>query len=154
MTYTHSWATPLGEAVARCNDKGLIYLMIGDEKAEKSEFIHPILKQAEQELSEYFDKKRTQFSVPLDPKGTDFQKKVWQALCRIPHGKTCNYQDIAQEISDKNASRAVGSACGANPILIMIPCHRVIQKSGKIGHFSAGLNKKSELLKLEGFLKS
>ncbi len=152
MIYSHFWNTPLGIAHARCNENGLTYLMIDDQDAhmEKTDFIHPILKQAQQELNEYFEKKCMQFTVPIDPEGTNFQKQVWQALRRIPHGHTCNYQDIAKEIADQNASRAVGSACGANPILIIIPCHRVIQKSGKIGNFSAGLGKKTTLLKLEG----
>ena len=142
----------MGIAHARCNENGLTYLMIDDQNVqmEKTDFIHPILRQAQQELNEYFEKKRMNFTVSIDPEGTNFQKQVWQALQHIPHGHTCNYQDIAKEISDQNASRAVGSACGANPILIIIPCHRVIQKSGKIGNFSAGLAKKTALLKLEG----
>lgn len=149
MQYNYSWQTALGQITAQCNDTGLTSLLFHQETVPESSDIHPILKQAQEELDEYFAGKRQNFTVPLAPQGTEFQLKVWEALRTIPYGKTYNYVDIAEKIAHLQASRAVGSACGANPIIIMIPCHRVIQKSGKIGNFTGGVNIKVSLLDLE-----
>lgn len=90
------------------------------------------------------------FDVPLDLKGTDFQQSVWQALLRIPHGETCAYSDIAARIGKTSAVRAVGAAIGANPALIVVPCHRVVGKNGGLTGFRGGMIAKAELLRLEG----
>lgn len=111
-----------------------------------------ILRQAEKELTEYFEGKRTEFTVPLAPKGTDFQHRVWEALSEIPFGMTWTYGEVAEMIGNKNASRAVGGAVGKNPILIMIPCHRVIAADGKPGGFSVGLDIKKCLHEIEGII--
>lgn len=117
---------------------------VDDEKAMK------IISHTITELQEYFDGKLTQFSVPLAPKGTAFQHSVWQALSDIEYGKACSYADIANKIQNPKAVRAVGAANGANPIAIIVPCHRVIGKSGKLTGYAYGLEMKGFLLTLEG----
>lgn len=101
------------------------------------------------QLDEYFEGKRREFSVPLAPKGTLFQHSVWSALCTIGYADTCSYGDIASHIGKPKASRAVGAANGANPLPIIIPCHRVIGASGKLTGFGGGLPTKDWLLSHE-----
>ena len=101
------------------------------------------------QLDEYFAGKRTNFELNISPKGTEFQKKVWAELLKIPYGKTKSYQEIAEAVGKPNAQRAVGSACNKNPILLIIPCHRVISKTGKLTGFACGVDRKEQLLKLE-----
>ena len=113
---------------------------------------HPILLRAQQQLSEYFAGKRRIFDLPLAFYGTDFQMKVWNALLSIPYGETRSYKDIAQQIGNEKAVRAVGAANGRNPISIIAPCHRVIGASGKLVGFAGGLDKKQVLLELEQLL--
>lgn len=108
-----------------------------------------ILGQAFQQLEEYFSGKRTRFSLPLDLQGTPFQLKVWQALQNIPYGKTVSYTDIAKQIGNPKAVRAVGGANGKNPVCIIVPCHRVIAADGSIGGYSGELAMKRKLLALE-----
>ncbi|NKB46975.1 MAG: methylated-DNA--[protein]-cysteine S-methyltransferase [Legionellales bacterium] len=110
----------------------------------------PVLQQAVAQLTEYFNGERTTFTLPLAPTGTPFQQTVWQTLQTIPYGITWSYQQLAQAIGNSNASRAVGSANGKNPISIIIPCHRVIRASGNLGGYAGGLDKKTRLLTLEG----
>jgi len=90
------------------------------------------------------------FDIPLHLQGTPFQKRVWSELTKIPFGETRSYQDIAKAVGSPSASRAVGSACGKNPIPIVVPCHRVISKSGGLGGYSGGLDLKKALLEIEG----
>ena len=101
------------------------------------------------QLNEYFAGERTKFELNVSSKGTEFQKKVWAELLKIPYGKTKSYQEIAEMIGNPNAQRAVGSACNKNPILLIIPCHRVISKTGKLTGFACGVDRKEQLLKLE-----
>ncbi|HQR43437.1 MAG TPA: methylated-DNA--[protein]-cysteine S-methyltransferase [Gemmatales bacterium] len=110
---------------------------------------HRILEQCIEELTEYFAGVRDTFEVPLKPVGTQFQQKVWEGLLHIPYGHTWSYEQLANHIGQPTASRAVGLANGANPIAIMIPCHRVIQKSGQLGGYGGGLWRKQRLLDLE-----
>jgi methylated-DNA-[protein]-cysteine S-methyltransferase len=110
---------------------------------------HPILIEAERQLSEYFAGKRTRFDLPLQPDGTEFQKKVWRALREIPFGKTKSYLDLARAISSPKASRAVGAANGKNPLSIVVPCHRVVGADGALTGFAGGLATKAALLTLE-----
>lgn len=109
-----------------------------------------VLKRAESELDEYFAGKLKAFSLKLNPCGTAFQKSVWEFLKTIPYGKTLSYQDEARQMGNDKLTRAVASANGANPIMIFIPCHRVISKSGELGGFSGKLELKRFLLDLEG----
>ena len=108
-----------------------------------------ILKRAVSELTEYLEGKRKRFAVPLDAKGTLFQKQVWAELMKIPYGQTCSYRDIAKRLKNSNAVRAVGSANGRNPLCIIVPCHRVIAASGQLGGYSGGMEIKTRLLELE-----
>lgn len=107
------------------------------------------LLEARGELEAYFRGELTTFSTPLAPQGTPFQRKVWEALCSIPYGETTSYGEIARRIDAPGASRAVGAACRANPVAIMIPCHRVVGKSGDLTGYAGGLLIKKFLLRLE-----
>jgi methylated-DNA-[protein]-cysteine S-methyltransferase len=107
-------------------------------------------KEVAQQLNKYFAGKIKKFSLPLHLHGTPFQLLVWKALQKIPYGKTCSYQQLAREVGNPRAMRAVGSANGRNPIPIIIPCHRVIRKNGDIGGYSSGVSIKNWLLAHEG----
>jgi methylated-DNA-[protein]-cysteine S-methyltransferase len=102
------------------------------------------------QLEQYFAGERRQFELAIEPRGTPFQRRVWQALSEIAWGEVCNYGDVARRIGQPGAARAVGQANGANPIPIVIPCHRVIASGGGIGGYSGGLGIKERLLALEG----
>jgi len=110
----------------------------------------PVLDELARQLRAYFDGKLRQFDIPLDLQGTDFQKRVWRHLESIPFGETRSYQQVADAIGTSNAVRAVGAANGANPIPIVVPCHRVIGASGKLVGYGGGLPLKKRLLELEG----
>ncbi|KJS83528.1 MAG: hypothetical protein JM58_12585 [Peptococcaceae bacterium BICA1-8] len=112
---------------------------------EKGSFVQEPLEQ----VSEYFRGQRQNFTCSLDLEGTVFQKKVWQALREVPYGQTCSYEDIASKIDNIKGVRAVGQANGKNPISIIVPCHRVIRKSGHLGGYSSGLDIKRFLLNWE-----
>ena len=101
------------------------------------------------ELSEYFDGDRKDFTFPIDAAGTEFNKKVWNRVYKIPYGRTVTYGEIASEFGNKGAARAVGTANGRNPIPIVVPCHRVVAAGGKLGGFGGGLPLKRKLLDLE-----
>lgn len=110
----------------------------------------PLLDRAEQQLSEYFKGERTEFDLPLASEGSEFQKKVWAELQRIPYGETASYGDIARRLGyEPVISRAVGAANGANPIPIVVPCHRVIGSDGSLTGYAGGLERKKTLLDLE-----
>lgn len=110
---------------------------------------HPLLVLARTQLGEYFSGARTHFELPLSPSGTAFQIRVWNALAEIPYGATETYGEVARQIGNPAASRAVGLANGANPIAIVIPCHRVIGAGGKLTGYGGGLPRKRILLDLE-----
>ncbi len=110
----------------------------------------PFLFNVFDELKEYFNNGRKNFTVPLDMQGSEFQIKVWKELLKIPYGKIVSYKTVSERLGDEKLIRAVGKANGANPIPIIIPCHRVINSDGSLGGYSAGLNIKEKLLKLEG----
>jgi methylated-DNA-[protein]-cysteine S-methyltransferase len=149
--------SPVGELKLVGSDRGLAAVLwpndsprrvrlniVGEDKK------HPVLIEAERQLSEYFSGKRKKFSLKLDFTGTPFQASVWQALLAIPFGETRSYGDIARELGNPKAVRAVGAANGKNPISIIAPCHRVIGSTGKLTGFAGGLKTKAFLLKLEG----
>ncbi len=108
-----------------------------------------LIKKTYSQLNEYFDGNRKSFDIPISAKGTQFQMKVWQALQKIPYGKTTTYKEIAWYIENKNASRAVGMANNKNPIVIIIPCHRVIGSNGNLTGYAGGIEIKKYLLELE-----
>jgi methylated-DNA-[protein]-cysteine S-methyltransferase len=118
-----------------------------------SEKIPNTLKDAANQLTEYFEGKREHFDLKLNPKGTEFQKKVWQQLLEIPFGKTTSYQKMANLLGDPKVIRAAASANGKNPIAIIIPCHRVIGSDGSLTGYAGGLHRKKWLLQHENPLK-
>ena len=109
----------------------------------------PFLNRVESELREYFAGKRETFDVPIKFAGTEFQESVWKVIASIPFGKTISYGEIGDRIKKPNAARAIGNACGNNPIPIIVPCHRVLASDGKLGGYSSGLDNKRALLDLE-----
>ena len=155
--HTKTITAPVGELRLFATDKGLTAILwqndrpgrvrLGEWRAAPD---HPVLRQAERELGEYFAGTRTNFSVALDMVGTDFQKQVWAALRDIPFGETRSYADIARRIGRPRACRAVGAANGRNPVSIVTPCHRVVGTDGTLTGFAGGLEAKAYLLGLEG----
>jgi methylated-DNA-[protein]-cysteine S-methyltransferase len=158
MNYFYKYSdTPVGRLTLITSENGLAAILWENDKpnrvhakavAENNH--HPILLETEQQLQEYFEGNRETFSVPLDLIGTDFQKQVWYALATIPYGETRNYTQIAEQIGNPKAVRAVGAANGRNPISIILPCHRVIGASGALTGFAGGLEIKARLLSMEG----
>lgn len=117
--------------------------------AKSSRSNDPVLKKAAQQLDEYFKGKRRTFDLPLKPQGTDFQKSVWRMMQKIPTGKTRSYGEVAANLN--SGARAVGTACGKNPIPVIIPCHRILGANGAMGGYSGqgGITTKQKLLALE-----
>lgn len=152
MVFTKKFCSALGKITLSEENGALILCYLGDGVPENllgEERDTPLLLQAERELREYLAGERRAFSLPLAPRGTPFQQQVWQALREIPYGAVRTYGDIAARIGKPRASRAVGMANHRNPLLIFIPCHRVIGASGQLTGFAAGILVKEELLKLE-----
>ncbi|WP_255037299.1 methylated-DNA--[protein]-cysteine S-methyltransferase [Lacihabitans soyangensis] len=116
---------------------------------DSSEFQPEILENAKQQLQNYFEGNLQSFNLKLDPEGTDFQKRVWDLLYKIPYGKTCTYADMANKLGDPKVIRAAASANGKNPVAIVIPCHRVIGTNGSLTGYAGGLENKRFLLDLE-----
>ena len=148
--------SPVGALKLVAHDQALVAVMWDNEDhkrvrlAELTENLqHPMLLKVKQQLEEYFAGQRRRFDLPLDFQGTDFQQQVWQALLTIPYGETRSYKDIALQIGNQKAVRAVGAANGRNPISIIAPCHRVIGSGGALVGFAGGLDKKQILLSLE-----
>lgn len=117
----------------------------GSELIQDENMLQPYVE----EFKEFFQGVRNSFTIPQELKGTAFQTEVWNALCKIPYGETWTYSDIANAIQRPSAVRAVGAAIGANPVLLTVPCHRVVGKNGKLTGFRGGLDMKAELLKIE-----
>lgn len=109
----------------------------------------PLLSRARRQLWEYFEGKRTEFDLPLAPAGTPFRRAVWAAMARIPYGQTATYGQLASAVGSPRAARAVGGACHANPLAILLPCHRVVGSTGSLTGFAGGLPVKEQLLALE-----
>lgn len=109
----------------------------------------PAIKEAARQLNGYFAKKLKEFSLPLAPKGTNFERLVWKAIKNVPYGQTASYRDIAKTTGNLQAARAIGSACGKNPLPVFIPCHRIIKENGTPGGYKKGAALKIKLLELE-----
>lgn len=142
--------TPLGVLVAIEKEGKLVELSFSSIETYKDK--SPLLLKLEEELEEYFNKKRRTFTIPLNPEGTAFQKKVWKTLEGISYGETLSYSGVAKIVGSPKGMRAAGGACGKNPILILIPCHRVLAKDKTLGGFSAGIERKVWLLDHEEIL--
>jgi methylated-DNA-[protein]-cysteine S-methyltransferase len=147
--------SPIGELTVIASDTSIYAVLFSyDKKIGQRNDDHPLLKRAKQQLKEYFDGERKDFDLPLSPEGTAFQKLAWGALLRIPFGKTISYQEQAIKLGDIKKARAVGTANSQNPIAIIVPCHRVVAKSGKLSGYAGGIHVKSFLLEHERkFLK-
>jgi len=147
--------SPVGELLLAGSNKGLY--LIHFQQAEGPLTISPhwqqgglaLLAEARAQLTQYFAGQRQRFDLPLEPQGTAFQQRVWAALQAIPYGHTTHYGALAAQLGKPGAARAVGGANGANPLPIIIPCHRVLAAGGALGGYSAGLDIKRKLLALE-----
>lgn len=157
MTYKFkTMPSPVGALTLVASDAGLTAILWENDRPGRVKLgameeapEHPVLAEAERQIQEYFAGERTSFSVPLDFRGTDFQKSVWAALLTIPFGETRSYGEIARQIGRPGASRAVGAANGRNPLSIVAPCHRVIGTNGALTGFAGGLAAKELLLGIE-----
>ncbi|MFA0087871.1 cysteine methyltransferase [Vibrio sp. 10N.286.49.C2] len=146
--------SPLGQVTIQATDQGLTGLWFEEQTTQPNELgeeraTHPVLLLTKQQLGEYFSGDRKTFDVPLAAIGTPFQNQVWKALCDVPFGQAISYQELAERIGNPKAVRAVGSANGKNPISVIVPCHRVIGKSGQLTGYAGGVERKKALLKLE-----
>ena len=149
--------SPVGKLTLIASDDGLAAILWENDPPGRVRLTvvgeapnHPVLKETERQLADYFAGRRRAFDLKLDFGGTDFQKKVWAALLSIPFGETRTYSDIARQIGAPKAVRAVGAANGRNPISIIAPCHRVLGSNGDLTGFAGGLETKAHLLKFEG----
>jgi methylated-DNA-[protein]-cysteine S-methyltransferase len=150
-------ASPVGRLTLVATDEGLAAILWENDPPRRVQLNivaedngHPVLIETERQLEEYFAGRRTAFALKLDLAGTAFQRKVWNALLTIPFGETRSYGQIAKQIGNPAAVRAVGAANGRNPVSIIAPCHRVIGSTGKLTGFAGGLDTKARLLALEG----
>ena len=149
--------SPIGRLKLVATDEGLAGILWENDRPDRvrlhivaEDNSHPVLLETERQLKEYFAGRRKEFAVTLDLAGTDFQRRVWNALLTIPFGETRSYGQIARQIGNPDAGRAVGAANGRNPVSIIAPCHRVIGSTGKLTGFAGGLDTKARLLALEG----
>lgn len=148
--------SPIGKLKLVASDKGLVAILWEKDSPRRvrlDELVadeqHLVLVETARQLGQYFAGKRKTFSIALDMRGTRFQKDVWEALLAIPFGETRSYGQLAKQLGNPRASRAVGAANGRNPVSIIVPCHRVIGSSGKLTGFAGGLDAKAHLLGLE-----
>jgi methylated-DNA-[protein]-cysteine S-methyltransferase len=157
MTYAYKVVdSPVGQLKLVASDKGLAAILWQDDDPRRVRLSplvedpdNPFLVETERQLGAYFAGKLKSFTVPLDFKGTEFQKSVWKALLTIPFGETRSYGEIARQIGRPTAVRAVGAANGRNPISIIAPCHRVVGSTGELTGFAGGLAVKERLLGIE-----
>jgi len=148
ITYFDS---PIGR-ITVAEEGGMIMRLFFETTAIPDGFVEaetPVLREAVKQLNEYFAGGRKSFDLPLEMRGTEFQKKAWNALCAIPYGETRSYAQVAESIGNPKGTRAVGLANNRNPLAIFVPCHRVIGKNGSLTGFAGGLDAKQWLLDLE-----
>jgi methylated-DNA-[protein]-cysteine S-methyltransferase len=148
--------SPVGDLTLVANESELIGIYFPSHrhgpKTQKTWTLnqgHPVLQQAAKQLGEYFEGKRDSFTVPMNFSGTEFQKRVWRQIARIPFGKTISYSELAKKAGAPRAIRAAGAATGRNPLSIIVPCHRVLGKNNAITGYAGGLDRKRHLLELE-----
>lgn len=139
--------SPIGTLGLCAREGYLVRIVFGG--VEATDDVDKVLLTAKMQLEEYFAGTRREFSVPLDMEGTEFQKKVWRALMDIPYGEVCSYSEIAEKVGSPKAARAIGMANHVNPIPVIVPCHRVTGKSGKLVGYAGGIDMKALLLELE-----
>ena len=138
--------TPLGWALLEGDEQGLASVNILDESPHYTGIVPEILEDAVYQLREYFEGKRQNFDLKLNPEGSPFQRKVWEHLATLPYGKTISYLDLSRKLGDPDAIRAVASANAKNPIWVIIPCHRVLGSDGSLTGYAGGLHRKKWLL--------
>jgi methylated-DNA-[protein]-cysteine S-methyltransferase len=144
------YESPVGILKIAEDDQGITEVSFQEEIGADQKEGSLYLQETQRQLEEYFAGIRRSFDVPLSLKGTEFQKKVWHALMEIPYGHTACYQEVAAMIGNEKASRAIGNANHHNPVVIIVPCHRVIKADGSIGGYGGGIERKKYLLNLEG----
>ena len=142
------YKSPIGILEIICENNKLVSLKLVDY-CEKTSVETDFIKDIKNQLDEYFSGKRKVFDIKINPTGTDFQKLVWKELQNIPYGKTKSYSEVAESIGNKNTQRAIGNACNKNPIMIIIPCHRVVSKNNNLGGYAYGSIIKQKLLNVE-----
>lgn len=155
MIYANFYESPYGKMCIAEEDGKLTHVSFDGRGMPKEYEVKEtdIIKKAYSQLTEYFEGKRTSFELALAPKGTAFERAVWDALLTIPYGQTCSYKHIAAIVGNEKASRAVGRANGLNPITIIVPCHRVIGAGGTLVGYGGGLDMKRTLLEHESALR-
>lgn len=147
--------SPVGDLVLTASETGLTGVYFPTSRTQPRSLrrgTNDLLNRVAAQLQEYFAGTRTTFDLPLEPSGTDFQLSVWELLRNIPYGVTTSYGELARRLGDPKATRAVGAANGANPIPIIVPCHRVVGSKGELTGFGGGLDRKRWLLEHEGAL--
>lgn len=145
--------SPLGFVLIEGNEEGISKISVTSDETILSETISDLFDDVVTQLNEYFQGNRTDFQFKMNPIGTDFQKKVWEELLKIPFGKTVSYQEVTNNLGDPKAIRAVANANGKNPLWIVIPCHRVIGSDGSLTGYAGGLWRKKWLLDHENPVK-
>ncbi|MFD0990613.1 methylated-DNA--[protein]-cysteine S-methyltransferase [Mariniflexile jejuense] len=145
--------SPLGFAKIVGDEEGIASVSILNSEEKITDIIPEVLEDCVIQLNEYFEGTRKQFSLTLNPEGTNFQKQVWKLLEQIPYGKTISYLDLSKQLGDVKAIRAVANANGKNPLWILIPCHRVIGSDGSLTGYAGGLHRKQWLLEHENPFK-
>ena len=145
--------SPLGFVLIEGNEEGISKISVTSDETILSETISELFDDVVTQLNEYFQGNRTDFQFKMNPIGTDFQKKVWEELLKIPFGKTVSYQEVTNNLGDPKAIRAVANANGKNPLWIVIPCHRVIGSDGSLTGYAGGLWRKKWLLDHENPVK-
>ena len=145
--------SPLGYVLIEGNEEGISKISVTSDETILSETISDLFDDVVTQLNEYFQGNRTDFQFKMNPIGTDFQKKVWEELLKIPFGKTVSYQEVTNNLGDPKAIRAVANANGKNPLWIVIPCHRVIGSDGSLTGYAGGLWRKKWLLDHENPVK-
>lgn len=155
MTYTYNYSSPAGEILLAANDNGLTGLWFygakyfaADLEDARTEKLTPVLRQTLRWLDIYFSGSEPDFMPPLELRGSDFRRRVWAELAKIPYGETVTYGEIAKKLGVKSA-QAVGGAVGHNPVSIIVPCHRVLGADGSLTGYAGGTDKKARLLELE-----
>jgi methylated-DNA-[protein]-cysteine S-methyltransferase len=143
------YRSEIGTIKIKGTKDGVTFVGFVNEEITDNPEIHPCLKECVEQIDEYFKGERKEFSIKLDHQGTDFQKRVWNQLMKIPFGETASYKDIAVAMGNGKAVRAVGNANGSNNIVIIIPCHRIIGSDGTLVGYGSGLDKKQWLLNHE-----
>jgi len=141
--------SPLGYTKIVGDVDGISQVTVLNSEEKETDVIPIVLEDCVMQLQEYFEGLRTQFNLKLNAQGTDFQKRVWQALEKIPHGKTTSYLELSKKLGDVKAIRAVANANGKNPLWIIVPCHRVIGSNGSLTGYAGGIHRKKWLIEHE-----